>query len=77
MQYIYHLSNDTNHDGILTFHIIEDIISKHPEVIEQGVLILQSNNCENQYKNKKVFHKMKDTISLLFGYMALLGMEEA
>ena len=44
---------------IFTFHVIEDIIQKHPEVIEKGVLVVHSDNCEEQYKNKKTFYKMK------------------
>ena len=59
MLLVFHLSDDTNHDSIFTFHVIEDIIQKHPEVIEKGVLVVHSDNCEEQYKNKKTFYKMK------------------
>ena len=31
--YIYQLSDDTNHDSVMTFSIIKDIIHCHPEVI--------------------------------------------
>ena len=37
--YLYHLSDDTNHDSLLTFYIIQDIIHKHPEVIEKGFIL--------------------------------------
>ena len=52
-RYIFHLSDDS----IFTFHVIEDTIQKHPEVIEKGVLVARSDNCEEQYKNKKTFDK--------------------
>ena len=32
-KHIYHLSDDTNHDSVMTFSIIKDIIHCHPEVI--------------------------------------------
>ena len=37
--YVYHLSDNTNHDSVLTFYIIKDIIHNHPEVIQKGYLI--------------------------------------
>ena len=58
--YLYHLSDDTNHDSVMTFAIIEDIIEKHPEVIEDRFLVLRSDNCQEQYKSKYTFHRMKD-----------------
>ena len=36
--YIYHLSDDTNHDSVMTQEIIEEIIFNHPEIIEAGKL---------------------------------------
>ena len=56
--YIYHLSDDTNHDSIMTGKIIEDIILKHPELINTGRLILRSDNCSMQYKCKYVFEML-------------------
>ena len=41
IRYIYHLSDDTNHNSILTFTIIEDI-SKHPEVVVEQKIVLRS-----------------------------------
>ena len=56
-KFIYHLSDDTNHDHIFTFSAIYDIISNHPEIIEDKYLILQSDNCQDQYKCKYMFHQ--------------------
>ena len=50
--YLYHLSDDTNHDNVMTFAIISDIIEKHPEVIEDRFLVLRSDNFQEQYKSK-------------------------
>ena len=57
-KYIYHLSDDTNHNCVFTFCVVEDIILNHPEVIEQGILVLRSDNCDEQYKNRKTFYMM-------------------
>ena len=60
MKYIYtSLSDDTNHDCVFTFCVVEDIILNHQEVIEQGILVLRSDNCIEQYKNRKTFYMMK------------------
>ena len=57
MKYIYHLSDDTNHDATLTFYIIDDI-RKHPEIINK-TLVFHSDNFQNQYKRKYTFCKLK------------------
>ena len=57
--YIYYLSDNTNHDSVLTFTVLESIIEAHPEVIEKKFLCLRSDNCGDQYKCRFVFHKMK------------------
>ena len=31
-KFIYHLSNDTNHDSIMTGSILEDILDRHPNI---------------------------------------------
>ena len=54
------MSDDTNHDSIMTMHIIEDNIKQHPELIADGVLILRSDNCSTQYKSRYVFKAMLD-----------------
>ena len=43
----------------MTFIIIKDIIHYHPEVIRDKVLILRSDNCQEQYKCKYTFFQMK------------------
>ena len=57
--YVYHLSDNMNHESVLTFYIIKDIIHNHPEVIQKGYLILCSDNCPEQYKCKFTFFQMK------------------
>ena len=59
--YIYHLSDDTNHDSVMTKLIIESNIRKHPDIIEFGKLQLHSDNCSTQYKSRFVF---KDLVNL-------------
>ena len=54
----HHLSDDTNHDSVMTGKIIEDIIMTHPELIGSGELILRSDNCSTQYKSKFVFRML-------------------
>ena len=56
--YIYHISSDTNHDSVLTFEILRDIINHYPEIIKDGILIIRSDNCEDQYKCKFTFQEM-------------------
>ena len=57
--YVYHLSDDTNHDSVMNFHIIRDILKYHSEVIQNGILVLRSDNCQEQYKCKYIFYEMK------------------
>ena len=57
--YVYHLSDDMNHNSVLTFYIIKDIIHNHLEVMQKGCLILCSDNCQEQYKCKFTFFQMK------------------
>ena len=75
-KYIYHLSDDTNHNCVFTFCVVEDVILNHPEVIEQGILVLWSDNCEEQYKNRKTFYvmKLRSITSRSTGIMELLDM---
>ena len=60
VRYLYHLSEDTNHDSVMTFSILEDLVENHPEIISTGTLVLRSDNCTCQYKSKYVFQKMKE-----------------
>ena len=50
--YVYHLSDDTNHDNVMTTEILTSTIEQHPEIIETGRLILRSDNCSTQYKSR-------------------------
>ena len=58
--YIYHLSDDTNHDSVMTLKIIEDIIKFHPTIIKTGQLTLRSDNCSSQYKCRYIFKGLLD-----------------
>ena len=53
--YIYHLSDDINHDSVMTTEILKTIIRDYPETIETGKLVLHSDNCSTQYKSRFVF----------------------
>lgn len=57
-QYIYHLSDDTNHDSITTNEIIMSNILTYPAIIAAGRLQLRSDNCSTQYKSRFVFHNL-------------------
>ena len=43
----------------MTFHVLESIITEHPEIIEDGILVIKSDNCSTQYKSRKTFNKVK------------------
>ena len=59
IKYLYHLLDDKHHDSVITFAVIDDIIENDPTVIENGNLMLRSDDCPTQYKSKFVFHKTK------------------
>ena len=54
------ISDDTNHDSVLTQEVLQDVIYKHPEIIKSGSLTIRSDNCSSQYKSKYVFNVMLD-----------------
>ena len=56
--YLYHISDDTNHDSTLTDYILEDTIKLLPELIKDGHLIIRSDNCSTQFKSKYTFSNM-------------------
>ena len=56
--YIYHLSDDLNHDSVMTRRIIEDNIYNHHDIISSGRLVLRSDNCSTQYKSRFVFQAL-------------------
>ena len=47
-RYHFHLSDDTNHDGVFINHVIRDIINKYHT--ENEDLQIQSDNTSSQYK---------------------------
>ena len=57
--YVYHLSDDTTHDNIITFSILKDLVETYPEILANGKLILRSD-ASTQYKSRFVFHDMKE-----------------
>ena len=59
-KYIYHISDDTNHDAILTFEVISDILLKHPYLMKDGYLVVRSDNCEDQHKCRYTFYQMRE-----------------
>ena len=71
--YVYHLSNDTSHDSVMTKAILNDLRANYPEIIESGILILRSDNCTTQYKSRFVFKALmelakKYNIQIIFSY---------
>ena len=59
-KFVYHLSDDTNHDSVLTGTILEDIIIQNPEIIASGYLVVRTDNCPPQYKSLHTFQMMKE-----------------
>ena len=58
-KYVYHLSDETNHDSVLTFCIIMNIIKNYPEKNEKKVSLVCSDNCQEQCKCKFTNFQMK------------------
>ena len=54
------MSDDTNHDSVMTMEILKTILEDHPEIIETGKLVLRSDNCLTQYKSTFVFKALLD-----------------
>ena len=54
-EFVYHLSDDTNHDSIMTTSVLEDIIEKYPSIVKSCNLVIRSDNCSTQYKSRFVF----------------------
>ena len=46
-------------DSVMIFHIIRDTLKRHPEIIEIQVLVLHSDNLQEQCKSKFTFYEMK------------------
>ena len=60
-RYHFHLSNDTNLDGVFVHHVIRDIIAKYD--IQNEDLWIQSDNASSQYKSKYSFALLKKLAS--------------
>ena len=52
-RYHFHLSENTNHNGIFVHHVIRDIIDMYD--IKNEDLWIQSNNSSSKHKNKRSF----------------------
>ena len=53
--YVFHLSDDTNHDSVMTAYIIRGLINHYPQIIKDGQHVLESDHCSTQYKSKFLF----------------------
>ena len=58
-EFVYHLSDDTTHDAVMTFQIIEDILQKYPQIVDSRYLVVRSDNCSTQYKSRYTFGLMQ------------------
>ena len=52
------MSDDTNHDSIMTNNVISSIIESYPDVMKSGKLVLRTDNCSTQYKSQFVFQNL-------------------
>ena len=52
-KFIYHLSDDTIHDGLFVETVLRDIIQL--QNFHNQVILIKSDNCPSQYKCKNVF----------------------
>ena len=59
-EFLYHLSNDTNHDSVMTRNVIEDVLIRYPAIVDSGILVLRSDNCSTQYKSRFVFAQLEE-----------------
>ena len=55
-KYVYHLSDDTNHDLVFLNEVLEDIF-KHWN-IKDKTIIIKGDNAPTKYKNKFAFQSM-------------------
>ena len=47
--YLYHLSDDKNHDAAYTISVMEDLLLKFPDHVDYPILRFKSDNCAIQY----------------------------
>ena len=59
-RYHFHLSENTNHNGIFVHHVIRDIIDTYD--IKNEDLWIQSNNSSSKHKNKRSFFFFKNLL---------------
>ena len=57
-EFIYHLSDDTTHDAVMTFAVLEDLLEKCPNIVQSGTLVIRSDNSSTQYKSRYTFAAM-------------------
>ena len=55
-KYVYHLSDNTNHDSTFVNEVLEDIFKRCN--IKDESIIIKSDNSPTQYKNKFAFQSM-------------------
>ena len=58
-EFIYHVSDDTIHDAIMTIAIIEDLLEKCPNIVLSGILVIRSDNSSTQYKSRYIFAELE------------------
>ena len=57
VKYVYHLSDDTNHDPTFVHAVVKDIFDRWS--IKNETVIIKSDNAPTQYKNKYAFESMQ------------------
>ena len=63
INYIYHLSDDTYHDNVMTATVIEDLIINHlGGAVDENVIVLRSDNCPTQFKSRIVFASIRKLV---------------
>ena len=53
--FLYHNSDDTTRNSIMTFTILEDILTNYPQIMSSGHIVIRSDNCSTQYKSRYTF----------------------
>ena len=53
------LSNDTNHDSVMT-SVIEDVLIRYPVIVDSCILVSRSDNCSTRYKSRFVFAQLEE-----------------
>ena len=53
--FLYHIFDDTTRNSIMTFTILEDILTNYPQIMSSGHIVIRSDNCSTQYKSRYTF----------------------